>query len=145
MNRSSEIRRRSSMAENRFRTEVSPYPSWPSSLILALRAGSVKISAGSLTHCCSKKNSMLLAEPFDIEGAARGEQFQVLDLLVRTGELAGAAGASAFLASRGFLAHHIGVQRARTFLRKLIRLRVARAFVEHHVHHLRNDISGALD
>ena len=69
----------------------------------------------------------------------------MLDLLIRTGEFAGAAGASAFLAGGSLLAHHIGVQRARTFLRKLIRLRVARAFVEHHVHHLRNDIAGALD
>src|ERR1700704_4133793 len=39
-----------------------------------------------------KELDLFFAEAIDIEGAARGEQFQVLDLLVRTGELAGAAG-----------------------------------------------------
>src|SRR5436190_2467260 len=67
-----------------------------------------------------KEFDLLLAETIDIEGAARGEQFQVLDLLVGTGELAGAAGARALLAGCGLLAHHIGMQRARTFLRKAI-------------------------
>src|SRR5213592_395135 len=41
---------------------------------------------------------LLLAEPLDIEGAARGEQFQVFDLLVGTGEFAGAAGPRPLLA-----------------------------------------------
>src|SRR6267142_2634653 len=69
----------------------------------------------------------------------------MLDLLVGTGELAGAAGASALLAGCGFLAHHVGMKRARTFLRKVIRPGIAGPLFEHHVHHLRNDIAGALD
>ena len=69
----------------------------------------------------------------------------MLDLLVRTGELAGAAGAGALLAGRGFLAHHVGVQRARTFLRKMKYLRVPRPLVEHDVDHLRDHVAGALD
>ena len=35
---------------------------------------------------------LLLAQPLDVERAARDEMLQVLDLLVRAGELAGAAG-----------------------------------------------------
>jgi len=59
-----------------------------------LRFGSVKISAGSFTHPCSKKNVICFSpSPSISEGAARGEQFQMLDLLIGTGELAGAAGA----------------------------------------------------
>src|SRR5260370_31631045 len=68
----------------------------------------------------------------------------MLDLLVGTGELAGAAGASALLAGRGLLAHHLGMQRARTFRRKVILLFPTR-LVRYHVHHLRNDVAGALD
>ena len=34
----------------------------------------------------------------------------MLDLLEWTGKLAGAAGAGALLAGRGFFAHHVGVQ-----------------------------------
>src|ERR1700737_2517353 len=102
---------------------------------------------GRLFHpsLLEKEFDLLLAQPFDVEGAARGEQFQVLDLLVGTGKLAGAAGASALLAGCGFLAHHIGMQRARTFLRKVIRPSIPGPLVEHHVHHLRNDVAGALD
>src|SRR6266849_3945934 len=68
----------------------------------------------------------------------------MLDLLVGTGEFAGAAGASALLAGRGLLAHHVGVQRARTFRRKVILLLPTR-LVRYYVHHLRNDVAGALD
>ena len=102
---------------------------------------------GRLLHpsLLEEEFDLLLAEAVDVEGAARGEQFQVLDLLVGTGELAGAAGASALLAGGGLLAHHVGVQRARTFLRKMKGLRVLRPLVDHHVHHLRNDVAGALD
>src|SRR5215470_4790039 len=57
---------------------------------------------------------LLLAEAVDVEGAARHEQFQMLDLLVRTGELAAAAEARSLLARRRLLAHHVGAQRART-------------------------------
>src|SRR5438105_12273551 len=60
---------------------------------------------------------LLLAEPVDIEGAARYEQFQMLDLLERTGELARTAGARTFLAGCRFLTHDVGVQRARAFFR----------------------------
>src|SRR3979409_790828 len=38
-----------------------------------------------------KEFDLLLAQSVDVEGTAGGEQFQVLDLLVRTGEIAGAA------------------------------------------------------
>src|SRR5258705_13469155 len=69
----------------------------------------------------------------------------MLDLLIRTGELAGAAGAGALLTGRGLLAHHLGMQRARTSLWKLIRPGIPRPLLEHHVHHLRNDVAGALD
>ena len=61
---------------------------------------------------------LLLAQALDVEGAARDEQLQVLDLLIRAGELAGAAGARALLAGGGFLAHHVGVQIARAFFGK---------------------------
>ena len=69
----------------------------------------------------------------------------MLDLLVGTGELAGAAGARALLAGRGLLAHDVGVQRARTFLRKVIGLRVLRPLVDHDIDDLRNHVAGALD
>ena len=73
------------------------------------------------------------------------EQLQVLDLLERTGELAGAAGARALLAGRGFLAHDVGLQRARAFRRKTVGLGVLRPLVDHHVDHLRDNVAGALD
>src|SRR5580692_10149634 len=88
---------------------------------------------------------LLLAEPLDIEGTARGEQSQVLDLLEGTGELAAAAGARALLAGRGLLAHHVGVQRARTLLRKVKLFGILRPLVDHDIDHLRNHIAGALD
>src|ERR1700738_4945519 len=68
----------------------------------------------------------------------------MLDLLVGTGELAGAAGAGALLAGGGCLAHHLGVQRARTLPRKTVRPGVLRPLVEHDVDHLRNHVAGAL-
>src|SRR5467141_2851508 len=68
----------------------------------------------------------------------------MLDLLVGTGELAGAAGARALLAGRGLLAHHLGMQRARTFRRKVILLFPTR-LVRYYVNNLRNDVAGALD
>ena len=73
------------------------------------------------------------------------KQFQVLDLLEGTGELAGAAGASALLAGRGFLAHHVGMQRARAFLRKVKFLGALRPLVDHDIDHLRDHVAGALD
>ena len=71
--------------------------------------------------------------------------FRVLDLLERTGELAGAAGARALLAGRGLLAHHVGMQRARAFLRKVKFLGALRPLVDDDVDHLRDDVAGALD
>src|ERR1035437_10400234 len=102
---------------------------------------------GRLFHpfLLEKEFDLLLAQPLDVESAARGEQLQVLDLLVRTGELAAAAGAGALLAGGGLLAHDIGVQRAWTFLRKMEWPGAVRPLVEHHVHHLRNDVAGALN
>src|SRR5258707_11411782 len=49
---------------------------------------------GRLLHppLLEKISDLLLAQSLDVESTARGEQFQVLDLLVGTGELAGAAG-----------------------------------------------------
>src|SRR6185312_10062759 len=102
---------------------------------------------GRLLHpgLLEEELDLLLAEPVDVEGAARGEQFQVLDLLERTGELAGAARAGALLAGCGLLAHHVGMQRTRALLRKMEDLRILRPLVDDDVNHLRNDVAGALD
>src|SRR5437762_2168855 len=88
---------------------------------------------------------LLLAEPIDVEGAARHEQFQMFDLLERTGELAGAAGARAFLAGCRFLAYDVGVQRAWAILREVKFLRALRPLVDHDIDDLRNHVAGALD
>src|SRR6185369_1432967 len=68
----------------------------------------------------------------------------MLDLLVGTGELAGAAGARALLASSGLLAHHLGMQRARASRRKVILLLPTR-LIRYYVNNLRNHVAGALD
>src|SRR6201988_1360365 len=73
---------------------------------------------------------LLLAEAVDVERPSRHEQLQVLDLLERTGELAGAAGARALLARGGLLAHHVSVQRARALLREMEFLRALRPLVD---------------
>ena len=52
---------------------------------------------------------LLFAKALDIERAARHEQHQVLDLLERTGEFAGAACARSFLAGRRLFADHFSV------------------------------------
>src|SRR3569832_1017249 len=88
---------------------------------------------------------LLLAEPVDVEGAPRHEQFQVLDLLERTGELARAPRARTLLAGRSLLAHHIGMQRARALLRKMKFFRALGPLVDHDIDHLRNAVAGALD
>src|ERR1700676_2953354 len=102
---------------------------------------------GRLLHpsLLEEECDLLLAEPLDVEGAARGEQFQMLDLLIGTGELAGAAGARALLAGRGLLAHDVGMQRARTLLRKVIRFCFLPPLVDHDIADLGNDVAGALD
>ena len=69
----------------------------------------------------------------------------MFDFLIGAGEFAGTAGAGALLAGRGLLAHHVGMQRARAFLRELIGLRGFRTLVEDDIHHLRNHVPGALD
>src|SRR6185312_1275692 len=69
----------------------------------------------------------------------------MLDLLERTGELAGAAGARALLAARGFLAHHVGVQRAWALLREVKLLRSPGPLVNDDVDHLRDHVARALD
>src|SRR4029077_2777675 len=61
---------------------------------------------------------LFFAQSLDIEGTARCEQFEVLDLLIGASKLTGAAGASSLLGGRRFLAHHIGVQVTWAFLRK---------------------------
>src|SRR6185437_5204009 len=60
-------------------------------------------------------------------------------------EFAATAGPRPFLAGGGFLARDIGVQIARAFFREMIRLGVFRALVQHDVHHLRDNVAGALD
>src|ERR1700722_9654427 len=45
-----------------------------------------------------KELDLLFAETVDVEGATRGEQLEMLDLLVGTSELAGAAGTGPLLA-----------------------------------------------
>ena len=49
---------------------------------------------------------LLFAQALDVEGAARNEMLEVLDLLKRAGELAGAARDRALLPARNRLAHH---------------------------------------
>src|SRR5215475_6052251 len=60
-----------------------------------------------------EQRNLLLTQPFDVEGAARDEMLQVLDFLMRTGELAGAARNRPFLAACGRLAHHRRAQGTR--------------------------------
>src|SRR6266511_2520597 len=68
---------------------------------------------GRLLHPASleEQHDLLLAQPFDVEGAAGDEMFQMLDLLRRTGELAGTVRARALLAAGYGLAHHGRLQR----------------------------------
>src|SRR4051812_40402628 len=96
---------------------------------------------GGLAHpsLLAEQFDLLFAQPIDVEGAARGEQHQMLDLLERTGELAGAARARTFLAGRGFLTHNVGMQVARAFGRKTVGLRRFGTLVEHDIDNLRND------
>src|SRR6478672_8546361 len=54
-----------------------------------------------------EQHDLLLAEAFDVEGAARHEMPQVFHALERTGELAGAVGAGALLAAGNHLADHV--------------------------------------
>ena len=70
---------------------------------------------------------------------------EVLDGLKGAGELAGATGARALGAAGDGLPHHVGVQRAWAYSRKLIRLGAARPLIGDDAEHLRNDVAGALD
>src|SRR6185503_2675096 len=88
---------------------------------------------------------LLLAEPVYIEGAARHEQHEMLDLLERTGELAGAAGAGALLAGLRLFAHDVSLEPARALLREVIFLRAFRPLVDDDVDNLRDHVAGALD
>src|SRR5216684_1943786 len=101
---------------------------------------------GRLFHpsLLEKELDLLFAQPVDIEGAARGKQFQVLDPLVGTGELAGAAGAGALLAGCGLLAHDGSMKRARALCRESILLLPA-GLISDHINNLRDDVAGALD
>ena len=69
---------------------------------------------------------------------------QMLGALERAGELAGAVGARALLAAGDDLAHHVGLQRARTFFRESIGLGAAAA-CPGRPDHLRDHVAGALD
>jgi hypothetical protein len=59
------------MALNRLRTDSSPKPSTSSSLIFALRAGSVKMPAGSLIQPCSKNSSICFSPSPSMSKARR--------------------------------------------------------------------------
>ena len=92
-----------------------------------------------------EKRDLLLAESFDVEGAAGDEMFQVLDFLVRTGELAGAARDRPFLAASSRLAHHGRVERTRAAARELVRFRRFRALLHDDAQHLRDHVARTLD
>src|SRR5262249_57971987 len=68
---------------------------------------------------------LLLAEPFDVEGAPRGEMLEVLDPLIRARELAGTTKPHPLLARRVDLAHDLRLLRARARGRKPVCLRAA--------------------
>ncbi len=70
---------------------------------------------------------------------------QMLDLLERAGELAGAMCARALFAAGDDLPHHLGLERTGAFFRKSIGLCAARPLFRDHAKHLRNDVAGALD
>ncbi len=111
-----------------------------------MRASSVKMSAGSFEPALLiEELDLFFAEPVDVEGAAGDEMLEVLDGLIGAGEFAAAARDGAFLACRRFLAHHVGVQMTRAFLRKFVGLGAARAVFHNDAQHLRNDVAGALD
>src|ERR1700755_2117941 len=69
----------------------------------------------------------------------------MLDLLERAGKLTGAARARSLVGSSGFLAHHVGVQRAWTFFRKMKFPGILWPLVHHDIDHLRNHVAGTLD
>src|SRR4030088_2289194 len=73
-----------------------------------------------------EQRDLLLAQSLDVEGAARDEVPQVLDLLMGTGEFAGAARTCALLAARDGLARNVGLEGTRAGLREMIRLRPPR-------------------
>src|SRR6202012_33163 len=87
---------------------------------------------------------LLVAEPLDVEGAARGEVLQVLDALERARELARAAEAHALLARRIDLAPDRRVQRAWALGREFVILVAARLLVDD-AEHLRDHVAGALN
>src|SRR4030088_3123207 len=91
-----------------------------------------------------EQRDLLLAQALDIEGAARHEVAQMLDLLMRARELAAEAGARALLAPGDRLAHHRGLERTRAGLGKPVGLGAARLVLDH-AQHLRDDVAGALD
>ncbi len=92
-----------------------------------------------------EEDDLLFAETIDVEGAARHEMLEVLDLLMRARELAAAIGACPLLASRDGLAHDRRVQRARTVPGKLVGLGVLRPLLREHAQHLGDHVAGALD
>ncbi len=146
MNRSSGISRRAAMAPNRLRTEVSPNPSTSSSWIFLI-ALLEREDIGRLLDpaLLVEKLDLLFAQPVDIEGAARHEMAQMLDLLEGTGKLAGAMGAHTLLTAGDDLAHHVGLERTRTFFRKFVGFGATLTPFQHHAQHLRNDVAGALN
>src|SRR5207244_7332945 len=83
-----------------------------------------------------KELDLLLAQTLDVETAAGDEVLEVLDLLIRPGELAGAARDRALLAGRGGVAHDLRVQVAGTADRKPVGLGVPRPLLQGDPEHL---------
>ena len=69
----------------------------------------------------------------------------MLDLLERARKLSGAAGPRTLLAGRRLLAHDVGVQITRAFLREMVRLGIVRTLVDDYIDDLRNDVARTLN
>ena len=128
--------RLASIAASRLSTDFSFQPSRPSSSSRCSRRR--KMSAGE----CSQPSSMnsaiaLLAQPFDVERAARDEMPQPLEPLRRADQAAGAADVDlAFLGDR--LGCAFGAMVGED-------VRLARLVAGQVLDHLRDDVAGALD
>src|SRR5712691_2355587 len=92
-----------------------------------------------------KELDLLLAQALDVEGAAGDEMLEVLDLLIRAGELSGATRDRALLAGRRGIAHDRRVQVAGTAERKPVGLGAAWPLLQSDFEHLRDHVARALD
>src|SRR5262249_2552199 len=78
-----------------------------------------------------EQRDLLFAQPLDVEGPAGDEMLQMLDLLRRAGELAGAARDRPFLAGGGRIPHDPGVERTPAAARQVLGARRVRAALPH--------------